>query len=99
LATLSYYFDRAGNIIKNSERELIKNGEIQKDAMRRSKIGENDLLAALRREGNVEKAEDVQSAYLERDGSITVVLKPCEPHLLEVKTEDGVQKIEIRIRH
>lgn len=99
LATITFYFDRAGSIVKNSERELIKDGEVQQEAMRRSKIGENDLLEALRQKGKVEKPEEVRSAYLERDGSITVIPKDCETHVVGVKVEDGVQKIEIRIGH
>lgn len=99
LATLTYYFDRVSSIVKDSERELIKDGEIQEEAMRRSKIGKNDLLEALRKDGNVEKPENVKSAYLERDGSITVIPRSCENHVVEVKVEEGVQKIEIRIGH
>ena len=98
LATLTYYFD-SKNIVKNSERQLIKDGEIQEEAMRRSKIGENDLLEALRQKGKVEKPENVKSAYLERDGNITVIPKNCETHVVEIKVEEGVQKIEIRIGH
>jgi uncharacterized membrane protein YcaP (DUF421 family) len=99
LATLTYYFDSVSNIVKDSERELIKDGEIQEETMRRSKIGKNDLLEALRKDGNVEKPENVKSAYLERDGSITVIPRNCENHVVEVKVEDGIQKIEIRIGH
>lgn len=99
LATITYHFDRVGSIVKDSERELIKDGEMQEEAMRRSKIGKNDLLEALRKGGNVEKPENVKSAYLERDGSITVIPRSCETHVVEVKVEEGVQKIEIRIGH
>lgn len=99
LATITYYFDRTSELVKNSERELIKDGKIQEEAMKRSKIGKNDLLEALRKEGKVEKPEDVQSAYLERDGSITVIPNACESHVVEVDVEEGVQKIRIRIGH
>jgi len=99
LATLTYHFDRLSRVIKDSERELIKNGEIDENALRRSKIGKHDLLEALRKDGNVEKPEQVKSAYLERDGSITVIPKTCDSHVVEVRVEEGVQKIEIRIGH
>lgn len=99
LATVTFYFDRTSSFVKNSERELIKDGKIQEEAMRRSKIGKNDLLEALRKDGNVEKPEEVKSAYLERDGSITVIPNDCDTHVVEVKVEEGVQKIEIRIGH
>jgi uncharacterized membrane protein YcaP (DUF421 family) len=86
-------------VIKNSERELIKDGKIQEEAMRKSKIGENDLLEALRQKGQVEKPEQVKSAYLERDGNITVIPKSCETHIVEIDVKENVQTIKIKIGH
>lgn len=99
LAMISFKYDRLGSFIKNSERELVKDGEIQETAMRESKIGKNDLLQALRKEGQVEKPEEVKSAYLERDGSITVIPKGCETHIVEVDVKENVQTIKIKIGH
>ncbi len=98
IAIITYYFDTEG-AIKNSERQLIKDGEIDEDAMRKSKIGENDLLQAMREKGNVEELDKVKSAYLERDGSITVIPKGCETHIVEVDVKEGVQTIKIAIEH
>lgn len=98
IAIFTYYFDTNG-AIKNSERQLIKDGEIDKDAMQKSKLGENDLLQALREKANVESPDKVKSAYLERDGSITVIPKGCETHIVEVDVKEGVQRIKILIEH
>lgn len=95
ISYLTYYFSSASNLVKNNERQLIKDGEIDDDAMRKSKLGENDLLQALRQKGGVKSVEDVDCAYLERDGSITVIPKATEPKVLEVEVEKGVQTIKI----
>ncbi len=98
IAVVTYYFD-TNNIIKNSERQLIKDGEIDQDAMQKSKLGENDLLQAMRQKGNVESLDKVKSAYLERDGSITVIPNGCETHVLEIDVKEGVQTVKIAIEH
>ncbi|CAN5424256.1 hypothetical protein BH20ACI1_BH20ACI1_04920 [soil metagenome] len=98
IAIVTYYFD-TNNVVKNSERQLIKDGEIDQDAMQESKLGENDLLQALREKANVESLDKVKSAYLERDGSITVIPNGCETHVVEVDVKEGVQSIKIVIEH
>ncbi len=95
ISYFTYKFSTASNLLKNNERQLIENGEINEDAMRQSKLGENDLLQAMRQRGGVEKLEAVESAYLERDGSITIIPKKSEPKVLEVAVENGVQTVKI----
>ena len=97
IATLSYYSDYFGNLIKDKPRELIVDGEIKEDALQKSKIGKNDLMQALREEANLESPGEVKTAYLERDGNITVIPKPCEPQIVEVKVENGVQTVKILV--
>lgn len=97
IATLSYYSDSFGNLIKDKPRELIVDGEIVEDALQKSKIGKNDLMQALREEANLESSEEVKTAYLERDGNITVIPKPHEPKIVEVQVENGVQTVKILI--
>lgn len=98
IAILTYYFD-TNNVVKNSARQLVKDGEIDDNAMQESKLGENDLLQAMRQKGNVESLDKVKSAYLERDGSITVIPNGCETHVVEVDVKEGVQSIKIIIEH
>ena len=97
IATLSYYSDYFGKVIKDKPRELIVDGEIKEDALQKSKIGKNDLMQALREEANLESPEKVKTAYLERDGNITVIPKSYEPQIIEVKVENGVQTVKILI--
>ncbi len=95
IATLSFYWEGFGKVVENTPRKLIIDGEIQKDAMAKSKIGEGDLLQAMRDKANLEAPEKVKVAYLERDGNITVVPKRGEPQILDSKAEGGVQTIRI----
>lgn len=95
IATLTFYFDGFGDFIKNTSRELIIDGKVQEEALRKSKIGMQDLLQALRSEANIESPDDVKVAYLERGGEITVIPKPKEPRALEVGVENGVKTIRL----
>ncbi len=95
ISYITFHSSDASNIFKNSERQLVKDGEIDRMAMEKSKLGDNDLLQALRQRGSVKSVEQVDCAYLERDGSITVIPKKTEPKVLEVKVEKGVQTIKI----
>ena len=99
IAVISYKSERFGNLIKNTSRKLVVDGELQEEEMRKSKIGKNDLLQALHEKAKVESIEDVKTAYLERDGNITVIPNGCKPHLVEIKVEEGVQTVKIVIEH
>ncbi len=95
ISYVSYHYSSASKLMKNEERQLVKDGIINDAAMLKSKLGENDLLQALRQKAGIEDAKHVKSAYLERDGSITVIPKQTEPRVLEVEVENGVQTVKI----
>jgi uncharacterized membrane protein YcaP (DUF421 family) len=65
--------DNFATLVKGKERVLIRDGEIQWNAMRKSHIGERDLLGALCSEANVTDSNEVQKACLERSGDISVI--------------------------
>jgi uncharacterized membrane protein YcaP (DUF421 family) len=95
IATVSFYWKGFNEVLENEPRKLVIDGELQEDAMRASKIRENDLRQAMREKGKVESEKEVKSAYLENDGTITVIPKKNEPKVLEVKVEEGVQTVRI----
>ncbi len=99
IAAFTYKNDKVSEYVKNSARKLIEDGKIDEDAMEESKIGKNDLLQALREKGGVEKPEEVKSAYLERDGTITVIPRSCDTHIVEVDIKENVQTVKIKIEH
>ncbi|MEX1018099.1 MAG: YetF domain-containing protein [Litorilinea sp.] len=74
-AVIGFHYDSFGVLIKGNAHVLVKDGEIQWDAMQHSHIGERDLMSALRRQGSVTSVEEVQEARLERSGEISVIKK------------------------
>ncbi|MBA2379244.1 MAG: DUF421 domain-containing protein [Blastocatellia bacterium] len=75
MATVAYYWPAFEKVIEDRPRELIIDGEVQEDAAEKSKLTDEDIKQALREEGGVETPEEVKTAYLERDGSVTVIPK------------------------
>lgn len=99
IAAITYKNNEVSDYVKNSERKLIEDGEIIEEAMEESKIGKNDLLQALRQKGGVEDPKNVKNAYLERDGSITVIPRTCASHVVEIDVKENVQTVKIKIEH
>jgi len=64
-----------GNLIKGKSEQLIKQGQLLRPSMAKHKITENDLEEAMRLKGKCKSLEEVEAAYLERDGSISVIAK------------------------
>ena len=75
LSALAFHSRRFGVLVKGHERTLIRDGEIQWDAMKGSHISEHDLHEALRINGKTSDLQEVKSAHLERNGDISVVLR------------------------
>jgi uncharacterized membrane protein YcaP (DUF421 family) len=72
LAHAAVWAPRIGEVVKGRPTMLICNGVIDESALRRHGIGSGDLDQALRC-GGAARAEDVAAAYLERNGSISVI--------------------------
>ena len=86
-----------GTLVKGRPVLLIKDGNIQRDGMRRAGLSKNDLEQALRLRSNQTDPAKIQFAYLERNGGISVL--PCkhEPRIIDVSVEDGVQTVRIEL--
>lgn len=54
---------------------LMMRGDVMRDAMRRARVTEGEVLAAVRGAG-VSKLDDVEAVVLETDGSLSVVRRP-----------------------
>lgn len=96
-AVLSFHSDRFGDLIKGGERLLVRNGEIQWDAMQSSHISENDLMGAIRTSAQIGKLKKVEEARLERSGDLSVIKRDSEPRIVEIKVEDGVQTVRLEL--
>jgi uncharacterized membrane protein YcaP (DUF421 family) len=64
-----------GILVKGTSDVVIRNGEVIDANLRRNDLSEHDLLEDLRLNGQLDHPKDVQSAYIERNGDISVVPK------------------------
>lgn len=97
LALAAIHIDRLGAIVKGGRVLLVKNGEMQRGAMTRSGITQNDLEQAIRAESAHRNVSSIERAYLERSGDISVIAAEEEPRVVEVSVERGVQKVRIQL--
>jgi uncharacterized membrane protein YcaP (DUF421 family) len=64
-----------GNLVKGQPLLLYENGRIIERNLRRSLISKHDLMEGLRAATHKSSLEDIETAYLERNGEISIVLK------------------------
>lgn len=62
-----------GTLIKGKKLLLVKDGQIQEETMKKQNLTIHDLNEVLRMNGKLTKVEDVQEAYLERSGNVSVI--------------------------
>ena len=96
-ALLAYRTDWFGSYVKGERILLIKEGEIQRDGMRRGSITHEDLTQAIRLNTHQTDPSKIKLAYLERGGQISVIPFKREPRVLEVSVKDGVQTVRIEL--
>jgi len=75
LSTIAFHSHRFGTLVKGHERTLVQDGEIQWHTMKKAHISKHDLQEALRTSGKFADVSNVQSAYLERNGEISIILR------------------------
>jgi uncharacterized membrane protein YcaP (DUF421 family) len=73
-AALGFRWDGFAKVVKGSSRQLVRDGEILCNEMRKSAIGEEDLRQAVRHHGRTTSLDEVREAFLERNGEISVIL-------------------------
>jgi len=96
-AMLAYHTEWFGSYVKGDRVLLIKDGDIQRDGMRRGNITHDDLTQAIRLNTNQTDPSKIKLAYLERGGQISVIPFKHEPRVLDVSVEDGVQTVRIEL--
>jgi len=74
LGRLSIHWHWLGALIKGSPRQIVRDGEVDRQAMTKGELSHGDLEEALRLHG-LDRPDPVKAAYLERSGAISVVRK------------------------
>ncbi|WP_246000369.1 DUF421 domain-containing protein [Pontibacter diazotrophicus] len=76
LAIVAYHSSFGfGDFIKGERVKLIEDGDLMRDALKKNSVTENDLEEALRKSGTEADLSKIKSAYLERSGKISVIMK------------------------
>lgn len=76
---------------------LIQDGEVQADNLKKAHISQSELLASLRSNAHLSEPNQVLVARLERSGKISVIPRVCEPQIIDLKVEAGVQTVRIKL--
>ncbi len=73
LVMLALSNNTIGTLVKGKEIQLVKNGEILHQGLKKARLTENDLMESIRLQGGVESIKEVKSAYLERNGNVSII--------------------------
>jgi len=90
-------FPSLGKLISGKSLILIQDGEIQSNNMNKGHVTQKDLMASLRSQAHLSEPSKVKVARLERSGQISVIPAAREPQVIEVKVEEGVQTVRVKI--
>jgi len=85
-----------GNLIKGHPQMLVRDGEIDERAMKKTHMTKRDLAEDLRGQG-VKDAFEVAEARLERNGQVSVIKKSGQPKVVDVQVAAGVQTVRIEL--
>ncbi|MBD0319671.1 MAG: SUMF1/EgtB/PvdO family nonheme iron enzyme [Gemmatimonadetes bacterium] len=96
-AVIAFRTSWFGDYVKGRPVLLVEYGRVRPDAMREASLSRNDLDEALRLQGMQPDPARVRCAYLERDGTISVIAREERARILEVSVADGVQTVRIQI--
>ena len=85
------------NLVKGKTSVIVENSQPDPKEMKKGRVSEDDLKEQLRLGINQQTLENVKEAYLERDGQISFIKDNREPKILDIKVENGVQTIRIKL--
>ncbi|WP_133242790.1 YetF domain-containing protein [Pontibacter virosus] len=75
MAVISFHSDFGfGGSFKDEHVKLVDNGKLNPEAIKEQSITEDDLREAMRTSGNEGDLEDIQLAFLERSGNISIIM-------------------------
>jgi uncharacterized membrane protein YcaP (DUF421 family) len=75
LAAIAFRSHGFGTLIKGRDSLLVRDGEPQREEMRKSHVTEEDLKEALREKGKAPEIKEIKAAHLERNGDISIIMK------------------------
>lgn len=94
LARRSKRFERW---VKGTSEVIIRDGQLRPHALSHSHLSAADVECTLRCKSGITDLSQIEVAYLEASGDISVIPKPKAPQVLEVEVEPGVQIVRIQL--
>ncbi len=85
------------NLVKGKTSLIIDDHQPDQKEMKKGHVSEDDLKEQLRLGINQESLENIREAYLERDGQISFIKDNREPKIFDIKVENGVQTVRIKL--
>lgn len=96
ITALAVRYHRFGNLFKGNFKVLVADGQVNERALNSSHISDNDLFESLRQHG-YETLSQIDKAYKERSGDISIIPRSTAPRVVEVAVEAGVQTVRIEL--
>jgi uncharacterized membrane protein YcaP (DUF421 family) len=75
LSAIAFRSKVFGTMVKGNDSTLVRDGEIQWEAMRKAHLTEHDLHEAMRNSGKQPEVQKVAAAHLERNGDVSVIMR------------------------
>jgi uncharacterized membrane protein YcaP (DUF421 family) len=91
LACRSHWF---GNLVKGRARVIVEDGRPIERSMLEHHISDHDLEEYARNKG-LRDISEIDCAYKERNGEVSILPKKSPPRVLEVAVQGGVQTVRI----
>lgn len=74
VTTITARAPRSADLVEGPVLRLVRDGAVDRAAMRRARIGDHELLAHVRAKGRT-SIDEVRDAFFERSGEVTLVFK------------------------
>ena len=76
LSVVKHYWPKVNHVLEGMPLPLVKDGELLKENLDKSRVDKDEILAAARMTHGIDRMDDIQDATVENDGKISVVPKP-----------------------
>lgn len=96
-SAVAFRFSWFGFLIKGRPKLLIEQGELQTHNLQSSHITQADLLSAVRLQGQTADLSQIETAYFEPNGNISVLATKRESLVIDIQVRDGVQTVRIQL--
>ena len=93
---IACYSNQFGNLVKGHGHQIVKDGKPVEGALRQHHLSQHDLEEQLRLRG-IHSLDEVDCAYKERSGEVSMIKRRGEPRVVDVAVEPGVQTVRIRL--